>query len=144
MAKRRKCGNHLTAQQEEVLARLVPMRKLLDTAREKAPKEQKELREKLIVNIHKQRKEGKCWYVHMDWLYQMNSVNRESYHMREFSGRPLKKTKKEAAAIFNGANQMLREFKQTGVSDTAIDTLCDESITVLTASYGFFGALIRK
>jgi hypothetical protein len=109
VAKRRKCGNRLTAQQEEALARLVPMRKLLDSARDKALKEQKELREKLIENIHKRRREGKCWYVHMDRLYQMNGVNRESYHMRKFSGRPLKKMKKEAVAIFDGAKQMLRD-----------------------------------
>ena len=64
--------------------------------------------------------------------------------MRKFSGRPLKRIKKEAKAIFNEAQALLKRFKQPGVLDSRIDTLCGEVILILTASYDFFGTLLQK
>ena len=89
MSKNHRSGHQLTPEEEEILGNLVMMRKNLDKQRDSVVKEQKELNDKLKENTFKRRKDASCWYVPMDRLYRQNGVERENYHMRKFSGRPL-------------------------------------------------------
>ena len=64
--------------------------------------------------------------------------------MLKFSGQPLKRIKKEVKAVFNKTKALVKRFKQAGVLDSTINTLCDEVISILTASYNFFDALFQN
>ena len=116
--KRRKCEKQLTSEEQATLARVLPVRKTLEKARDDSIKEKKVLSEKLANNIQDLRKEGKCWYVHMDRLYRKHGVQQEDYHKRTFGGRPLQKLKRAAVNVFADAKVLLREHKEEGVLDT--------------------------
>ena len=111
MAKKRKCGRQLTAEQKTTLDRVLPIRQALAKARDGAVKEKKDLSDKLNDNIQARRKERKCWFIPMDRLYRKHGVKREDYHKRKFSGKPLQQIKQEAKAIFCDTKQLLREHK---------------------------------
>ena len=70
-------------------------------------------------------------------------MEREDYHKRKFSGRPLQQIKRKAKAIFFDAKMLLREHKQDGVSGSDIDEMCDEVTALLTSSLDFFDALLK-
>ena len=137
--KRCKCKKQLTAEEQVTLARVLPVRKALEKACDDSLKEKKALSEKLTENIKDSRKEGKCWYVHMDRLYQKHGVQREDYHKRKFGGRPLQKLKWTAVNIFAGAKVFIREHKEHSVLDSEIYELCDEVTLLLTYSLDFLG-----
>jgi hypothetical protein len=143
MTKKRKCEKQLTVEEKVTLDRVLPVRKALETTRDKSLKEKKDLSEKLADNIQARRKEGKCWFVHMDRLYRKHGVQREDYHKRKFSGRPLQQIKRSAANIFADAKVLLREHKEEGVLDSEIDELCDEVTLLLTSSLDFFEAIMK-
>ena len=143
MAKFRKSGRQLTPDQQADLERLRPTREELEKKRDRLLREQTKIKDTLKENTQIRRKDDKFWYIPMDRLYRKYGVERENYHMRKFSGRPLQQIKKEAESIFNDAKALLKEFKQPGVSDDTIDILCDEVTQILTASYAFFRALLK-
>ena len=143
MNKNRRSGHQLTPEEEKTLGELVTMRKNLDKQRDSVVKEQKELKDKLKENTFKRRKDASCWYVPMDRLYRQNGVERENYHIRKFSGRPLQQIKKAALTIFTYAKVLIKKHKQEEISDAKIDEVCDEVIKLLTASYNFLKALLK-
>ena len=119
------------------------MRKNLEKHRDSVVKEQKELKDKLKENTLKRRKDASCLYVPMDRLYRQNGVERENYHMRKFSGRPLQQIKKAALTIFTNAKALIKKHKQEEISDAKIDEVCDEVIKLLTASYKFLKRYLK-
>ena len=119
------------------------MRKALEKARNNTLKEKKATSDKLTDNIQARRKDGKCWYVHMDRLYRKHGVKREDYHKRKFSGRPLQQIKRAATNMLADARVLLREHKEDGVLDSEIDELCDEVESLLTSSLHFFEAILK-
>ena len=74
----------------------------------------------------------------MNRLYRQNGAERENYHMRKFSGRPLQQIKKSALTIFTNAKTPIKNHKQEEISDAKIDEVCDKVIKLLTASYTFW------
>ena len=80
----------------------------------------------------------------MDRIYRKHGIQREDYHKRKFSGRPLKRIKENAVAIFSDAKAMLKELKDPSVDDAFIDDGCDEVISLLTSSLAMIDALLKK
>ena len=79
-------------------------------------------------------KEGeKTWYTEMEDIYRENKIQREDYHKRKFTGRPLKDIMDKAEKIFTKAKDMLRRYKRDGIADIdgKIDSSCDEVIDLL-------------
>ena len=100
--------------------------------------------DQLKLNAQQRQKYSKYWFVHHDCLYKKHGVNFEDYHKRKFSGGPLKAIKNKAKDIFDDAKDVLREFKETGVSNGDIETLCNETADLLTASNAYFSASFKN
>ena len=134
-------GLQMTDEEEGTLKKLSEIQKEVRRARDSVVNEKTDTKEKLEDKIKARRKSKDGWFVRMDKIFAKNGCNREDYHKRQFSGKPLKEIKKQAETIFSDARVMLLEFKDPDVNISEINTLCDNMVDLLTRSYNLFEIL---
>mmetsp|Transcript_33308 Transcript_33308/g.56660 ORF Transcript_33308/g.56660 Transcript_33308/m.56660 type:complete len:226 (-) Transcript_33308:59-736(-) len=121
MDKKRKSGRHLSPEQVGVLSKLTGKKKALEAEREKASRQKKTLSDKLEENLQKRRKNGECWFVPYDRLYNWHGVKREDYYKRTFSGGPIDKICSETIALLQASDLFFSALLKDYPTDAEID-----------------------
>lgn len=117
--------------------------KLLASERDKVQDERKRKLDKINEAIKKRRVDDKGWYIPMEKIYLNHKVEREDYHKRKFSGRPLKMIMTKALGIFTDAKALLYQHMDPNKDKAVVDKLCDEMIELLTNWKSVFDMLLK-